>query len=224
MMKWLKITGIVLGALLLLAVLAWAWDLWRWKRESQLTLAESERKIEAAQARVKAVQDDLNSANRMVAELKDRKPGERVVVKNIPADCVECFCNHRISVEVHSDKGWWSYKNEDVLGPNPGELNLTPKFWDDTVGPYKIVAEDCQKELKKCQGTSKPKLFTLDYRTTVLVGIRTDGYVGGIRFEPGRIGISHFAVGPWLDAGSVVAQDGSLKVWGAAGLEVQFAK
>ncbi len=190
----LKIIGAVAGLIVVLALSAWVWETMKWKRETQLELAESKRKLEAAQAQVEAVKAELNTATTTITELKARRPGEQVVFLDVPADCQKCFKNHKISIKTDSGKGWWSYTDPDVLDGQPGELDLTPKFWTDTVGPYKAAVEDCRKRLKN--GIGKPKFLRKGLGIGVEAFASLAGLGGAVEWHPLEVGGTTFSIMP----------------------------
>jgi hypothetical protein len=215
---WHKIC-IGLGALLLLAVFAWAWDLWSWKRSAQRTLAVNHREWEAAQAQVEAVRTELNQATTTITELKARKPGDRVVLREVPADCVQCFKKHKISVSTHSPKGWWSFEDPDVLDGEPGTLALHNAFWDATVGPYKKATEDCQKRLDEALG-KPPGLFRHGSWLEARAAYGISGMEAEVGTWPLEVGGRRFSFQVGAFTRATLAPDGLLTGQVAAGIKV----
>jgi len=219
---WKPILGTIL-VLLALALIVWFFvDGQRQRELAAQTVTEYQTKLIEADTRAGEIQKHLNDANRKVVELEARKPGERVVIKNIPADCVECFRNHRIRARIESKDKLLVCETEDVLGEEPGTFTVSPKYVEALTGPYRKVAEDCQGDLKKCL-EKRPPFLNLDLQTDLSVGIGTDYRVSG-RFAPLGIGGRRFQVRPFLEAGVALNRVQTLEGWAVAGVALRIGR
>ena len=146
--------------------------------------AEQEREklqteLNRVQQRLAFTETDLNSKRKEIVTLREKSSGRKLSPP--PPDCQQCFARAGIEVEVRDkERGWWIFRDRDVLDREPGELTLTPKFWED------VTTEGHRFETG---GTSPAKIGAKPvsrWKTEkeIRAGISLTGYEVGFDFSP----------------------------------------
>lgn len=157
---------------------------------------------------------ELNRANKIIVNIKDRPPMEIYHVKNIPADCQTCFKKHKISISVKDENGLWIYKADDVF--KPGVLTLTDKFEDEVIKPRDDALSDCMDKLKG----RKLKFLNIEHEVVVALGLGVNAYEASVRYKPVTLGRSKFLIKPYAEFETNVDAFNMITFQAFVGLEV----
>ncbi len=94
-------------------------------------------KRQGSEVALRALQRNLEMISERRAPLKQesswRSKNDERRLEVLPKDCEECFEKVKREVVVKDEKrGWWEYRDPDVLDDEPGEMELNPKLFADT--------------------------------------------------------------------------------------------
>ncbi|MFO8056093.1 MAG: hypothetical protein R6V10_02205 [bacterium] len=103
-----------------------------------------------------------------------------------PPDCEKCLAKVKREVVVKDEeRGWWVYRDPDVLDEEPGEMELTPKLFADTVPDAPV---DTGPLLRKNESPAPAeKVWAGKPMTSVKAGTGLHEYQLEIEYSPLRL-------------------------------------
>jgi hypothetical protein len=216
---------ILIGIALLLiggALTSWIWDLHSQNQAYGLKIDLIKQKLAQADAGLALAKENLGKLNLINAQLIKRVPGlakPKLLVKEVPADCVSCLQNYRLPIKVSDEKGYAIFESEDIFS-EPGKITLTDKFDKEVIQPYRDAS------LIK---PTKPKLISLQRNLVLVVapGInRKLEFPVKARVEswPLRFGGKGFNLraGAWVEADYGIDSSKVLNLGVFAGIKAEF--
>jgi len=208
-----------LGGIIAVALFAWAYDYYEQVQGIRTDLVIVEAQRDRAEANWKTTRRELNEKNKIIATLRERPPTEitRTVIKKIPADCELCIANYQMPIRVDDSDGLWTYRSPDIFS-DPGELELTPKFDQVVIQPYRDALDECESKIR-----AKP-VSPLRFRHEIeaRAGVGMFGYEGQVSYSPLEFGGQKFKISPvaWVSVG--VYPD--VVMSGAVGVQVEIGR
>lgn len=147
--------------------------------------AEQERErlqaeLKRVQQRIALTETDLNSKRKEIVTLREKSSGRKMSPPT--PDCRQCFAQASLEIEVRDEKrGWWIFHDRDVLDREPGELTLTPKFWEENL-PLRGAPEDSAGAVTRAPKFGGAKRWRTEKE--IRAGINLTGYEAEVRYTP----------------------------------------
>lgn len=114
----------------------------RLKKERRLAQQEQERlrlELVSVRQRLALAEQDLNLKRKEILTRREKTSGRKL---RPGADCQQCLEQISLGLEVQDEeRGWWIFRDPELLDGVPGELTLTPKFWQDNLSARPVSTE-----------------------------------------------------------------------------------
>jgi len=184
-------------------------------RENQLALELYEQKTLRAGAELKArayrlsaeaLAGQAKTAPLQKAALRERATGRKLTAP--PADCERCFRQVRRELELRDqERGWWIYRDPDVLDDEPGVMELTPQLFADLSPPpcHELIGDRPGRIEADRERPGKRGLSLLPPESSLRAGAGLASYELEFRYHPVRL--EHERASLLLGAGGRLSLD-----------------
>ncbi|OGP58252.1 MAG: hypothetical protein A2V67_20425 [Deltaproteobacteria bacterium RBG_13_61_14] len=136
--------------------------------------------MDRVQKHLALAETDLNSKRKEIVTLREKTSGRKMSPPT--PDCRQCFAQASLEIEVRDEKrGWWIFRDRDVLDREPGELTLTPKFWEENL-PLRGAPEDSAGAVTRAPKFGGAKRWRTEKE--IRAGVTLTGYEVGFDFSP----------------------------------------
>ena len=165
------------------------------EQELEIERMKKQKSHEAYQGLLKNMEMLAGQQAPPLQETRWRAKGDEQEIKELPPDCEKCFEKVKREVVVKDDKrGWWEYRDPDVLDDEPGEMELKPKLFADTSLPSSKSGGTLTNERERGEAIEKrlrrqdrPGVFFAKPETSLKVATGLHAYEIELAYSPLRL-------------------------------------